>query len=641
MKKHFIILIALMFGYINTQAQVLHRKCGTTEYLTQQKAEDPGLELRMLNYEQALQKWIENNREYIKNSKTTVTVPVVVHILYNTTAENVSDTRVLEQINVLNSDYAGLNTHSMQAFDDSLKVNTNLQFCLAKRTPEGLATSGIERRYTPVTVFYIGTTMKYFSSGGLDAWDPAKYMNIWVCNLGGGYCGFAQYPSSVVSPTYGVVINYRYFGKTGAIAPYNLGGTTTHEIGHCFNLNHTWGDDAGACTGNDYAEDVPNEANYTSGTHTGVLLDACSPIAPGVQYTNFMDYSDDISYANFTPDQAARIAALFVPGGLLYSLSISDGCTPVDAASCGTPTGLSATAITQTAATLNWSAVSGATSYYVQYRMSGTTPFTTIVSSATSANISGLASATTYEFQVQALCVYPGEYSGLTTFTTLQEACVDNYESNNTVSAAKNIVVNSDINAMIGASTDIDYFKFKNTKKAKNINITLTDLPANFDLALYNNSGKTLLATSQNTGTNSESIIYNTTKKEATYVIKVYGVNAAYSATTCYTLTANISGSAFKIINEEIGENNTIGGISLYPNPANDKLTIEYNSDNAGDVVLRIYDVSGRSIATTKHQASEGLNTYSMDVAGLSKGMYILSLEINGTIQNEKLIIDK
>jgi len=202
-------------------------------------------------------------------------------------------------------------------------------------------------------------------------------MNIWVCPLGGGLCGYAQFPTSGVNATFGVVIHYEYFGVTGATAPYNLGGTTSHEIGHCFNLYHIWGDDNGACTGSDYCTDIPNQANYTYGVHTGVLTDACTSTSPGIMYMNFMDYSDDISYANFTPDQKSRIEALFVPGGLLYSLSVSDGCTPPETEACGTPSGLSATDITTTTATLNWTAVSGASSYNIQYRPTGTSTFVT------------------------------------------------------------------------------------------------------------------------------------------------------------------------------------------------------------------------------------------------------------------------
>ncbi|HNW89817.1 MAG TPA: M43 family zinc metalloprotease [Bacteroidales bacterium] len=642
MKKLFIlaILIALTGTFAtNVQAQ---RKCGTMEYLELQKADDPGLDLRMQNYEQALQQWIEKNQDYINSAKGTVTVPVVVHIVYNTTAQNISDTRVQEQIDVLNRDYAGLNTHSMQAFSSLLKVNTDLQFCLAQRTPSGAATTGIERRQTTVTSFsYSNNGVKYYSTGGLDAWDPTKYMNIWVCPLGNGLCGYAQFPTSGVNATFGVVIHYEYFGVTGATAPYNLGGTTTHEIGHCFNLYHIWGDDNGKCTGSDYCTDIPNQANYTYGAHTGVLTDNCTSTSPGIQYMNFMDYSDDISYANFTPNQKSRIAALFTSGGLLYSLSLSDGCTPPSTGSCGTPSGLGATGITTTTATLNWNAVSGASSYNIQYRQSGTTPYTTTTSTTTSKAISGLTAGTTYEFAVQAVCSVTGSYSGLTTFTTLTAGgCTDNYESNNTLATAKTIPVNTAINALIGTSIDVDYYKFSNTSAQKKIKVTLTNLPADYDLLLYKSNGTTLIAASQSSGTNSESIVYNNAKA-GTYVLKIYGYSGAYSASSCYTLTASISSTSWKGLEEVMDEADTPRDIMIYPNPANDNLNVTYNAEGDGDVQISIYDLAGRLMNTNNFSATKGLNDYSMNVSALAKGLYVLTLKNGTTLFNQKLIIDK
>jgi hypothetical protein len=640
MKKLIILaMLLVMTGSFTAKVQA-QRNCGTMEYLQQQQIADPTLPIRMENYEQALQKWIANNPDQL-NNKAIITVPVVVHIVYSTTAQNLSDARVVEQVNVLNRDYAGLNTGSMGSFATSLKVNTGLQFCLAQRTPAGAATTGIERRLTTVSSFSSNDAVKHYANGGLDAWDPTKYINIWVCNLGGGLCGYAQFPSSGINSTFGVVINYQYFGVTGAVAPYNLGGTTTHEIGHCFNLYHIWGDDAGACTGSDNCGDTPNQANYTYGVHTGVLTDGCTASSPGIMYMDFMDYSDDISYSNFTPNQNARIAALFTTSGLLYSLSVSDGCTPPSTSSCGTPAGLSVTAITTTTATLNWGAVSGAGLYNIQYRKSGTTSFTNTTSTTNSKAITGLTAATAYEFQVQAVCTVTGNYSGLTTFTTLSATgCTDNYETNNTAATAKTIAVNTAVNALIGTSTDVDYFKFTNTSTQKNIKITLTNLPADYDVKLYKANGTTLLKTSQNGGTTSESIVYNNAAV-ATYVIKVYGYSSAYSATSCYTLTANIGSTTFKGMGDEVTEADTPSELLLFPNPAKDKLNITYNSDNYSGVAINIYDVTGRMVSTTKFEATKGLNTYTMSLADLSKGIYVLMLQNEGTRLTQKLIIDK
>ncbi len=634
MKKLFILTILLYISVAFSTNVLAQRKCGTMEYLQKQKAADATLEPRMLNYEEALQKWIQNNQNYINSSKATITVPVVVHIVYNLAGDNISDARVLEQIGTLNTDYAGLNTHSMSAFSPSLKINTEIQFCLAQRKPDGSATNGIERRQTTVTSFTDDDAVKYYATGGLDAWDPNKYLNIWVCNLVSGLYGYAQFPTTGINATYGVVIGYKYFGITGAVAPYNLGGTTAHELGHCFNLYHIWGDDLGFCFGTDYCNDVPNQANYTNGAPTGVLTDACTAVSPGIMYMNFMDYTDDIALANFTPDQKARIAALFATGGLLNSLATSDGCTP--STSCGTPTGLNATNITTTTATLNWNAMAGANSYNIQYRKVGTTPFTSTTSATNSKAITGLTALTNYEFKVQAVCFVTGSYSSLSNFWT---GCPDNYEANNTLATGKSIAVNTPITALIGAAGDIDYFKFNSTTTLKNIKITLTNLPADYDVQLYKSNG-TLLKTSANRGTTNETIIYNKAAA-ATYYIKVYGYNGAYNATSCYTLTAFISASAYKGIIDEETEAEFEAAMLLFPNPANDNLKVNYTAPSEAAVSIGIYDVTGRLVSSIQNHAVRGFNSYTMDVTHLSKGFYVLTLDSDGERLIEKLIIEK
>lgn len=303
------------------------RKCGTAEYMNALKASNPSVEMQMQQLEEYIRQWIKENPNG-QDNKTQIIIPVVVHLLYANSSQDISDARVQEQIDMLNRDYGGNNTHSMGAFDNSLKANTEINFCLARRTPSGAATSGIERKQTSVNSFSANNKMKFDSTGGLAQWDPYRYFNIWVCNLdpNQGLCGYAEMPSLNLKHTFGVVIHYQYFGKTGASYPYNDGGTTTHEVGHCLNLYHIWGDDGGSCQGTDYCDDTPAQSNFNYTCHTGVFTDSCSPVSPGIMYMNFMDYTDDACYANFTPCQKNRMQALFASGALLDSLAVSDAC---------------------------------------------------------------------------------------------------------------------------------------------------------------------------------------------------------------------------------------------------------------------------------------------------------------------------
>ena len=326
MRKSFVVCFLCIFGYF-TQAQIPQTRCSTMEHLVLQKASDPALEGRMDAEKMKFQKWIEEN-EMSAKTNTTITIPVVVHVIYKTTSQNISDTQVHSQIDILNKDYGRTNTdttHTPAPFK-SQAVNTGIQFCLASRDVNGDWTNGIIRKQTSVTQFGVDDAMKFSSSEGDDAWDPEKYFNIWVCNLDPSLVGYAEFPYENSSPSssYGVVINYLGFGKGGtAKPPYNLGRTATHEIGHCFNLEHIWGDDGGDCSATDYVDDTPDQSDYSIGCNTFPYVDACTS-GNGIMFMNYMDYSDDVCMNMFTEGQANRMIAAI---NMYYpSLITSDGC---------------------------------------------------------------------------------------------------------------------------------------------------------------------------------------------------------------------------------------------------------------------------------------------------------------------------
>ena len=210
----------------------------------------------------------------------------------------------------MNEDYARLNADTINTPVPfrSVAGAPNFQFCLANRDPNNNPTNGIERRQTSVQTFNADDLVKYFSSGGLDAWDVNKYLNIWVCNLENPILGIGDMPSSIHSDTYGVIVHYNAFGRTGNVLyPYNLGRTCTHEISHCFNLYHIWGDDDFSCLGTDFIADTPNQSDATYGCHGFPFADMCTMTYPGIMFMNFMDYSDDNCMNMFTANQATRM----------------------------------------------------------------------------------------------------------------------------------------------------------------------------------------------------------------------------------------------------------------------------------------------------------------------------------------------
>ncbi len=238
-----------------------------------------------------------------------VTIPTVVHVVYNTADENISDRQVGSQIDVLNRDYSASNPDRVNtpAPWKGLIGNPNITFVLATKDPNGTPTDGITRTQTQKTSFGTNDTVKSSQTGGADPWPSDKYLNIWVCNLGGGLLGYAQFPGGPPA-TDGVVILHAAFGTVGtATAPYNLGRTTTHEVGHWLNLFHIWGDRLD-CTGDDLVADTHKQQapNYNKPKFPHV---SCGNGPNGDMFMNYMDYVDDDTMVMFTQGQVDRMNA--------------------------------------------------------------------------------------------------------------------------------------------------------------------------------------------------------------------------------------------------------------------------------------------------------------------------------------------
>ena len=141
-------------------------------------------------------------------------------------------------------------------------------------------------------------------------WDPNRYLNIWVCRLGGRLLGYAQFPEGGPLETDGVVILTSGFGVGGtAAAPFALGRTATHEIGHYLGLFHVFGNSAVPnYTDSDEIADTPNQLGPNFGTPSFPTF-SCPSEPNGDMFVNFMDYVDDAAMVMFSKDQVARMQA--------------------------------------------------------------------------------------------------------------------------------------------------------------------------------------------------------------------------------------------------------------------------------------------------------------------------------------------
>jgi len=314
---------------------IAQQGCRTVDYKQDQLRKDPELAARAMDIERFTQQQVRHsspiatgaaNAAHNENSFATVTIPVVVHIVYNNSGQNISDAQVQSQIAVLNRDYSKQNpdTSRIPSYYRGLAADCGIRFALANVDTNGGTTSGIVRRQTSQREFTYNDAVKFTARGGDDGWDRDRYLNIWVTNLSNGVLGYSSVPGCAKSND-GVVISYTAFGTMGtATAPFNLGRTATHEIGHWLNLIHIWGD---ADCGDDYVEDTPQQSAATHGNPSGMII-SCGNTPYGNLYMDYMDFTDDAGMHLFTYGQRDRMRALFAPGGFRYALLSSTGLAP-------------------------------------------------------------------------------------------------------------------------------------------------------------------------------------------------------------------------------------------------------------------------------------------------------------------------
>jgi hypothetical protein len=242
-------------------------RCGTA---------DPTLEQQGRVAEQ-VSNWIAS-RGMERGGPTTI--PVAFHVIrYDDGSGDVSDAQINSQIQVLNQSFVGTNFSFSLASIDRTDNNRWMT-----HTPG----SGMERKMKQSLAI-----------------DPATTLNFYTCDLGQNLLGYAVFPSAYPEDSYFhgvVVLNESLPG--GSAAPYNLGDTGTHEVGHYMGLYHTF---QGGCTGDgDFVDDTAPEASPAYGCPIG--RDTCPGDGPD-PITNFMDYTDDDCMDNFTAGQSARMDA--------------------------------------------------------------------------------------------------------------------------------------------------------------------------------------------------------------------------------------------------------------------------------------------------------------------------------------------
>lgn len=326
-------------------------------------------------------------------------------------------------------------------------------------------------------------------------------------------------------------------------------------------------------------------------------------------------------------------------GNIFFDISnvnFSIGAAPV----CADVTGLTASSITQTNATISWTAVAAAVSYDVDYKTNASATWTNAATgtAATTVNLTGLTAGTIYNWRVRANCTAGAGNYMQSQFTTTSPpvTCPGIYDvsTNGTRTGAASIPFNTDVKGLLSPSGDNDYYKFI-ISTGGTMTMTLTTLPANYQLRLLSSTGTTL-QTSSNTGTTNETITRTLTA--GTYYARVYPSGNANNASVCYTLRVQL-GTASR--SSQVLEQYVSNSFTVSPNPTVNTANLLFNSEISGLADIVITNQVGTILVMNKTTVTEGENRKRIDVSKLPGGIYFIKIQAGDKNQTAKIVILK
>ncbi len=294
------------------------KSCYTMDNLNRLLNENPALEKKMYDIEYHTRKFIAtkgkptggggkpggNTGETdvdvspVEDGMGIINIPVYIHIVYPD-ASVITQNQIDTQMATLNADFRDTNVDQLPSGTTFANDATDAGF--------SFSLSGVYRHNDPTSSWGTNDSVKY----AYPPKTPETHLNIWVCNIGGGILGYAQFPGGS-SSTDGVVLGGSYFGNTSGV--YGLGRTATHEVGHYFNLRHIWGD--GPCRYDDFVLDTPSARSSNGGCPSYPSVSCKS----ADMTMNYMDYTYDACMYMFTDGQRNRMRAIFQTGGARASM---------------------------------------------------------------------------------------------------------------------------------------------------------------------------------------------------------------------------------------------------------------------------------------------------------------------------------
>lgn len=288
---------------------------------------------------------------------------------------------------------------------------------------------------------------------------------------------------------------------------------------------------------------------------------------------------------------------------------------------------------------IKWDRAFLAKQYYIEYKkdIDDGLPWVAISTTEDSVVLNNLSQGTQYKIRIKTICHLGGESEFLYEFQKTLGGCIDVYEPNNTPPQSTYLGNNNQVSGLIPVVSDVDYFQFVSPGSSSIINISLTDLPADYDVWLYDQLGNKL-ASSLNLGLKEELITYNS-NYAGMYRVKVAPTGNQYNPNECYKLKYWTTPA--RLMNPSSGNSiDNANTISLYPNPNNGQFVLQYKAEIAKNSEINIIDVYGKLVKLLNLSLNEGLNTIDIDLGNLSNGVYFLTTKDDINLK-QKFIISK
>jgi PKD repeat protein len=684
------LVLCISKGAFSQQEVMRQNWCGSLEAMEEQFMKHPELRQRFNAYQ--AQANIEQNQQQQRTAVANYTIPVVFHVLHQYGAENISDAQINDQIAIFNRDFNRQNadTTVVIAPFKNLIGDVHFAFQLAKKDPGGNCTSGITRHYDVNTAAWDGDGANYIYT-----WDPTKYLNIYVVRtIASGAAGYAYYPGSL-SPgddMDAILILSTYVGSIGT-STIGKSRALTHEVGHWFNLQHTWGNtnNPGVACGNDQVNDTPVTEGFTS-CPTQAASAVCTP---GIfeNYQNYMDYS--YCSVMFTPGQVTRMTNA-INNGVVGRNNLSSasnlsftGISPV--ANCAPKANftsnkqivcinqpVSYTDISNISAPTSWSwtfpggspATSSVQNPTVSYSAPGTY---SVLLTATNANGSTSESKVNYISVVsapQTASLQEGfESSAIpnTTWSVRNMASLGTNWQQTSVAAAsgsKSAKVDQSIDA--GTSVEL-YSPAYNFAAMPGVALSFKWAGSERDASTTASSDVLNVQFSTDCGTTWTPRLSRTIKAGAVGVsasqagnfvpnssqfyqdnVPLAGLTSATNVMFKFRFTAEIGSSNHFYIDDinltsatGIAEIPLVSNILIFPNPASDLVTVDFDLVDNKNVSVEMKDVLGRVVKTGDAKPLQaGHHQMSIALGDIAKGIYFISVRSNAQVVTQKLVIE-